>query len=383
MPTTDPAGDYDLIARIHDWLTSLWTNPEAAAQFAENPTVSLASNNLSQDALNSVNLRHIAGDVANAPGIPDGGRNVLHSFANSPGGHSSNANEVYHVTREVHHDQPIIQRIFEDNSTHIDNSTTFVNRGIIDGDVDLSNNSSIAIGDGAVSASGEATVNAATGAGAVANQGSGDVNQADGQSQIIDGSEVGQNSSNSAGSAQVGGDADGALNTGSVDGTQSGGGATGNVVGDSNETATVGSSAEGTNPAGQSEAKQADGQEHPDGSADGSGIAFGQGAVGTAAGNGVGGDGAATGLGTAQNQSHADLNHGSALGGVDASGQNEEDDSLHVDAQNETLVDDSSNVDLSQDHSESESDQHLKPLHVEADHSNLAGDDIDHTALHA
>src|SRR5690348_17678546 len=135
MPTTDPSGDPDLIARIHDWLLSLWTNPEAAAQFAENPAVSLASSNLNQDALNSVNLRAIAGDVANAPGIPSGGRNVLHSFASSPESHQSNTREVFHVTREVHHDQPIIQRIFEDNSTHIDNSTTLINKGIIDGDV--------------------------------------------------------------------------------------------------------------------------------------------------------------------------------------------------------------------------------------------------------
>ena len=245
MPT-DLSGDQDLIARIHDWLMSLWTDPEAAAQFAENPAVSLASNNLSQDSLNQVNLRHIAGDVANAPGLPDGGRHVLNSFANSPSSHSSGTREVFHVTQEVHHDNPIIQKIFQDNSVHIDNSQTLINNGIIDGSVDQSNNSSTAIGHGAVSASGGSDVNAATGDGSVANQGDGTVNEASGHGQVISGSDVGQNSSNSAGSVQVGDDANGAVNTGAVHGTQAGGGATGNVTGDGNETATVGASAGGT-----------------------------------------------------------------------------------------------------------------------------------------
>jgi len=260
MPTTDPNGDADLLARIHDWLLTLWTNPEAAAQFAENPAVSLASNNLSQDSLNSANLRHIAGDVAGTPGLPAGGQHVLNSFAHSPSS-SGGVREVFHVTREVHHDNPIIQKIFQDNSVHIDNSQTFVNNGIVDGNISLDNNSATAIGHGAVAGAGGATVNAATGDGSVANHGEGDVNQASGHGQIIDGSDVGQNSANSPGSAQVGGNSDGAVNTGVVHGTQAGGGATGNVTGDHNDTATVGSSSGGTDGSH-------DGQ--PDGSHDGS-----------------------------------------------------------------------------------------------------------------
>ena len=421
MPTTDPSGETDVIARLHDWLLSLWTNPEAAAQFAENPAVSLASNNLSQDALNSVNLRHIAGDVANAPGIPSDGRHVLNSFAHSPSSSgSSGVRDVFHVTREVHHENPVIQKIFQDNSVHIDNSQTFVNNGIVDGDISLDNNSATAIGQGAVAGAGGATVNAATGDGSVANQGSGDVNQASGHGQVIDGSDVGQNSNNSPGSVQVGGDADGAVNTGAVHGTQAGGGATGNVTGDGNETATVGASSGGTegghqddqgghqdgqngqhqddhgqhqdDQGGQHQDDQGgdhqdgdhhDGQSPDQGHADGSGIAFGHGAVGAASGNAAGGDAAVSGAGGAGNQSNLSTDHGSALGGHDAGGSNATDDSTHADTHNETLVDHSHDVALAEDHSGAEADQHLKPVHVDVDHSALAGDDIGHDVLHA
>ncbi|HEY6797588.1 MAG TPA: hypothetical protein VI248_23180 [Kineosporiaceae bacterium] len=369
MPTTDQAGLEELVSRVHDWLVSLWTDPQAAAQFAENPAVSLASNNLNQEALNQVNLRHIAGDVANTPGLPAGGRAVLDSFAHSPASHSSTqVREVFHVTREVHHDNPVIQRIFQDNSVHIDNSQTFVNHGIVDGNVSLDNNSATAIGHGAVAGAGGATVNAATGAGSVANQGSGDVNQASGHGQVISGSDVGQNTNHSPGSVQVGGNADGAVNTGAVHGTQAGGGATGNVTGDGNETASVGASS------------GHDGGGHADGSA----IAFGHGSAGAASGNTVGGDAALSGAGGAQNQSHAGADHGSAIGGHDAGGSTVTDASTHVSTHNDTLVDHSHNVDLAQDHSGAESDQHLKPVHVDVDHSALAGGDIDHTnVLHS
>jgi hypothetical protein len=408
MPTTDPAGVDELIGRVHDWLMSLWTDPEAAAQFAENPAVSLASNNLNQDALNQVNLRHIAGDVASSPGIPDGGRQVLTSFAHSPSSHSSSqVREVFHVTREVHHENPIIQKIFQDNSVHIDNSQTLINNGIIDGNISLDNNSATAIGHGAVAGAGGAVVNAATGDGSVANQGSGDVNQASGHGQVVNDSGVGQNSNNSPGSVQVGGGADGAVNTGAVHGTQAGGGATGNVTGDGNETATVGASAGGTDgqhpgdqngqhsggqdgqhPGGQ-DGQHPGGQDgqHPGGQdgghADGSGIAFGHGEVGTASGNAAGGDAAVAGAGGAQDQSHSAADHGSALGGHNAAGTSLTDGSTHVDTHSDTLVDHSHTVDLAQDHSGAESDQHLKPVHVDVDHAALAGDDIGHNVLHA
>src|SRR4051812_3246013 len=156
---------------------------------------------------------------------------------------------------------------FRDDSFSDENNTNLLNKGIIDGDADLSNNSSTAVGAGAVSGSGGAVVNAATGAHSVANQGGGDVNQAFGQSQIVDHSAIGQNAFNSPGALQVGGDADGAFNTGAVVGVQSGGPAVGNVVGNGNETATV------------------------LGHADNAGFGFGHSTVGVASGNEIDGDG--------------------------------------------------------------------------------------------
>jgi hypothetical protein len=242
---------------------------------------------------------------------------------------------------------------FRDDSFTNETNTNLLNKGIIDGDADLSNNSSTAVGAGAVSGSGGAAVNAATGANSVANQGSGDVNQAFGQSQIVDHSSIGQNAFNSPGALQVGGDAHGAFNTGAVLGVQSGGPAVGNIVGDGNETATV------------------------LGNANNAGFGFGHSTVGVASGNDIHGDGAVSGFGGAQNQSHIFADHGSAVGGHDAVGHNFEDHSLDVRETNLTHIDDSTNVTHAQGHSFAAADQDFAPKHVDVDHSQFAGDDID------
>jgi hypothetical protein len=246
-----------------------------------------------------------------------------------------------------------VANLFQDNSFEDENNTNLLNKGIIDGDADLSNNSSTAVGAGAVSGSGGATVNAATGLGSVANQGEGNVNQASGHSQIISDSEVGQNAANSPGALQVGGDAHGAFNTGFVEGVQSGGPAVGNVVGDGNETATV------------------------LGNANNAGFGFGHSTVGVASGNEIDGDGAISGLGGAHNQSHIFADHGSAVGGHDAVGHNFQDDSVHVREDNFTHIADSDNVTTAQGHSFADADQDFAPKHVDVDHSQIAGDDID------
>jgi hypothetical protein len=242
---------------------------------------------------------------------------------------------------------------FQDDSFTSDHTANLLNKGLIDGDVDQSDNSSTAVGAGAVSASGGAAVNAATGLGSVANQGSGAVNQASGHGQIIHDSLVGLNSNNSPGSLQVGGDAHGAFNTGFVEGTQAGGPAIGNVVGNGNETATV------------------------LGHADGAGFGFGHSTVGVASGNAIGGDGAISGLGGAQNQSHLIADHGSAIGGHDAFGSNFEDHHISVQETDLTHIDHSDNVTSAQGHSFAEGHQHFAPQHVDIDHSLVAGDDID------
>jgi hypothetical protein len=241
---------------------------------------------------------------------------------------------------------------FEDESFTSEHTANLLNKGFIDGFVDLSDNSSTAVGAGAVSGSGGAVVNAATGLGSVANAGSGSVNQASGEGQIISNSAVGQNISHSPGAISVGHDAQGAFNTGVVHGVQSGGPAIGNVVGHGNETATV------------------------LGDASGSAFGFGHSTAGAASGNTVFGDGALSGVGGAQNQSHIIADHGSAVGGHDAVGHNVEDHHLDVHETNLTHIEDSTNVTSAQGHSLAEGHQHFAPTHVDIDHSQLAGDDI-------
>jgi hypothetical protein len=243
--------------------------------------------------------------------------------------------------------------IFRDDSFSSEHTANLLNKGLIDGDVDLGDHSATAVGAGAVAGSGGAAVNAATGLGAVANQGSGTVSQASGHGQVISNSEVGLNSNNSPGSLQVGGDAHGAFNTGFVEGVQSGGPAVGNVVGDGNETATV------------------------LGHADGAGFGFGHSTVGVASGNFVGGDGAISGFGSAHNQSHILADHGSAVGGHDAFGSNFDDEHVDIRETNLTHIEDSENVTTAQGHSTAHAHQHFHPTHVEVDHSQIAGDDID------
>jgi hypothetical protein len=242
---------------------------------------------------------------------------------------------------------------FRDDSFTSEHTANLLNKGIIDGDVDQSDNSATAVGAGAVAGSGGAAVNAATGLGAVANQGSGDVFQASGHGQIISDSFVGQNASNSPGALQVGGDAHGAFNTGFVEGVQSGGPAVGNVVGDGNQTATV------------------------LGDADGAGFGFGHSTVGVVSGNEIDGDGAISGFGDAQNQSHVFADHGAAVGGHDAFGSNFEDDSVSDRETNLSHIEDSSNVNSAQGHSFAAADQDFRPVHADIDHSQFAGDDID------
>ena len=243
---------------------------------------------------------------------------------------------------------------FRDDSFSSDHTANLLNKGLIDGDVDQSDNSSTAVGSGAVSASGASAVNVASGPLSVANQGGGDVNQAFGHGQVISDSFVGQNAANSPGALQVGGDAEGAFNTGTVIGVQSGGPAIGNVVGDGNETATV------------------------LGHADGAGFGFGHATVGVASGNEIGGDGAISGLGHTSNQSHITADHGAAVAGHDAFGSNFQDESFNVEERNLTEIDHSSNVTHAQGDSFAAADQDFHPHATHVVNSEVAGDDINH-----
>jgi len=207
---------------------------------------------------------------------------------------------------------------FEDGSFTSDHTANLLNKGLIDGSVDQSDNSSTAVGSGAVSAANGSTANVASGFGAVSNAGDGDVNQAFGHGQVISDSFVGQNAANSPGALQVGGHADGA------------------------------------------------------------GFGFGHSVVGVASGNEIGGDGAISGLGSSHNQSHIIADHGAAVAEHNAFGSNFQDESFNVEERNLTEIDHSSNVTNAQGHSFAGAEQDFHPHATHVVNSEVAGDDISH-----
>jgi len=325
MPQTE------VLARIQAWLEDLFTDPRAAAEFAESPSTSLAGFDLSSSDLTSGDLHTAAGNLSHSNHISAEGQGTLRTFAGSHSSGHSPVNDVASVTRAIHHNNPAVTNVFNDNRTFIDNSHDFVNNGVIAGNVNIDDHSATAIGAGAVAGSGDANVVAATGANSVAAQGS-SVNQADHGSQVIDHGAVGQNQVGSDGAVQSGGDAAG-VNTGVNTGVVSGGGTDHTVVGDGNHVSNV------------------------EGSADGS--AFGTGAN-AASGNQVH-DGAAAAGGDASNASHDVADHGAAVGGHDALGLNHESD------QNNVLNSEDTNI--GSDHSHAHGHQDIQHVDEHIDHS--------------
>jgi hypothetical protein len=344
MPTSD------VLARVEAWLHSLWSDPEAAASFASNPEASMAHAGVTNADLAQVNLHQAADHVSHTSGLSGVGQQALHHYADggyapSVGGHAPNPiQQIVYITKEVHSDNPAVTNIFNDNSVHIDQSQNVFNSGIIGGNVSVDGHDANAVGAGAV-AGVDSNQNVANGDHSTVNTGT--LNQADHGSQIIDGSNVGQNQVGSPGGVQVGHDASGGFNTGVNTGVTSGGSVDHTVVGDHNSTANIG------------------------GSADGSALSFGQGAASAASGNSVH-DGSLAAGGSSQNLSHNTTGDGGAIAGHDASGTNVTDSHDHVNA---TFVEDSTNVDTTQDHSLGQSSQNLHDTHAAVDHSTLAGHD--------
>lgn len=354
MPT-----EQNVLARIAEWLESIWSDPAAAAEFAESPATSLATNDLSQSDLDGVDLRGVASGIGGHGLSPDG-RHALHQFVSSPppAHHVTPVQEVAFVTREVHHNNPVVNKIFNDNSVNIDNSQNLFNQGgFIGGDINFDNDVTVASGDGAVAAAEGSSVNAATGDGAVANVG-GEVNQASGAgSQVIDGGVGGNNASNSDGAIQAGDDVDGAnsgVNTGAVAGDD----VEDSIVGDENQ------------------------QAHVDGDVADSAIGFGEGDTSNTSDNVAVGSTVNSG-GDSQGFIGNEADDGGAIGGRDASGTDVQDNDTSVSHEDTSIVDDSANTDVAQDHSTAQADQHLSPTAVDVHDSVVAGDDVDHSLLDA
>lgn len=355
MPT-----EPNVLSRIAEWLESIWSDPSAAAEFAESPATSLAGHDLSQSDLDGVDLRHVAGGIGSSSQLSPDGRYALQQFASSPAPvhHVAPVQEVAFVTREVHHSNPVINKIFNDNSVNIDNSQNVFNQGgFIGGDINFDNDVTVASGDGAVAAGPGASVNAATGDGAIANVG-GEVNQAAGAgSQVVDGDINGNNASNSRGAVQAGDDVDGA-NTGVNTGVIAGDEVDHTVVGDDNQQANV------------------------DGGVEDSALGFGEGDTSNTSDN-TAVDSSVNSGGDSQAAIGNEADHGGAIGGHDAEGTDVEDNDTSVSQEDTSIVDDSANTDVAQDDSHADTSQHFSPTEVEVDHSAVAGDDVHDNLLDA
>ena len=203
-------------------------------------------------------------------------------------------------------------------------------------EIDKDSHDAVALGAGSVAGSGFANVVGATGFKSVAAQDS-TVNQADHGSQVLSGSEVGQNQFASPGGIQAGGDVHGA-NTGINTGVVAGGHVDHTVVGDFNHVANV------------------------EGHADGSAFGFGSGDTSAASGNFVQ-DGALSAHGSAHNVSDNLADHGAAIG-ENAFGSNLEHTENNVVA--------SDNTNLASGHSASFAEQ------FQSHHSNEIHDSLIH-----
>ena len=119
--------------------------------------------------------------MAGAGGLSPEGQRVLVQYAQSQPTGGSPVQQIGHVTRVVHHDDPTVQKIFIDKHQefNIDNSVNIDNHGgVINGDIGVVQNNDTTIATGNATAFGAGSHdNASAGAGGIA--AGGDVAQAD------------------------------------------------------------------------------------------------------------------------------------------------------------------------------------------------------------
>jgi hypothetical protein len=179
-----------VLARIVEFLQTIWEHPAAAAQFVDSPQTALATHGLSESDLQGVDLASVAGGLAGAGRLSPEGQRVLVEFAQSPPSHGTPVQHIGHVTRAVHHDNPTVQKIFTDRHQvfNIDNSVNVDNNGeVINGDVLVAQDNDTTTATGNATAFGAGSHgNVAAGPGGIA--AGGNVTQADHVAVVAQGS---------------------------------------------------------------------------------------------------------------------------------------------------------------------------------------------------
>lgn len=276
-----------IIEAIRNFIESLVTDENFAAQYAADPAGKAAVEGITEADLSGVDMQQLVGQVCGELDLPDDVRGVLQSYASGnpppaagltlpPPTHAVGQQSVEqvmqhlnYVTYVTHENNPEITTNIVDNS--IDNSTHVDVDGEVHGDISVDPTNVNATGDGAVANAGDGPVTAATGDGAnaVGGDNNGQVNSGDGA---------------------VVGTVDGPVNTGSNTGVIADGPVTDTVVGNDNQTANV------------------------DGPLDGSPINFGDGATVTNVNDATVTDSAVSGGGDATSVSDNVVDNGSAIG---------------------------------------------------------------------
>jgi hypothetical protein len=329
----------DAVAMLKNLIGDILHNHDAAAQFAADPTGTLAAQGVTEGDLSGVDMRQLVSEACSSPAVPAETRSALQSYTSgggsSSGGYSapgsssgSSMDQVVqhlnYVTYETYKDDHSITQTILDSSTHVDNSTNLDVAGDVHGDIDVDTNNATALGDGSVAG----------------NTDGGDLNAATGDhAQVIDGDNFGQ-ANTGDGAVQVGGSNSGAINTGVNTGVIAGDDVDHTVVGDHNQTVQT------------------------DGDTDGSVFNFGHGDVSNINDSDVR-DSAVSAGGNATNTSDNSADHGSAISGSgsgDARGNFEDNDTT-------TTTVDSNNDSHDDTRIDTHVDTHVETNEVHADHS--------------
>lgn len=242
----------DAYEALKQFIEQLISDPQAAAQYAEDPYGTLAAQGITDNDLTGLDVRQVAGDAAQGIGVAPETREALQEYCGggypapdypvhppAPGEHYpqpvdeivQHLNYITYTTYEG--DEYITQTITQvnqeiDQSTNIDNSTTVDVDGNVHGDIDVDATNANAL-DGGIAGAGSGDV--------IGSTGHGDVNAATGdRAQVIDGDNYGQ-ANTGDGAVQVGGYNDGPINTGENTGIV--GDDNQAVIGDHNQTAQV------------------------------------------------------------------------------------------------------------------------------------------------
>lgn len=168
----------DVIAELKAMIQNIFSNPDAAMQYASDPNGTLAAQGITDGDLSGVDLYQLVDQCATEAGLPESTKQALQSYgggsaSSSAASHQSAQDVVQHlnyVTYQTYEgDEQITQQLinYQDYSTNIDNSVEVEVDGDVHGDLEVETTNVNATGDGAVAAGDDAT-GVATGDGAIA-----------------------------------------------------------------------------------------------------------------------------------------------------------------------------------------------------------------------